>query len=131
MNEMSRPPQPQDARTRRTEMHVRPTGPILPPSNIQGNALIVVISIMAFLACLTLGAVSMVRTTAAGWPSQISREITIQTKPEEGLDMDAALTAAKDLALGFVGTTQGTILEERAAERQVGKERDRPSKSRC
>lgn len=117
MNEMSRPPQPQDTRKRRTEMHVRPTGPILPPSNIQGNALIVVISIMAFLACLTLGAVSMVRTTAAGWQSQISREITIQIKPEEGLDMDAALTKAKDLALGFVGTVEGTIMDEAATAR--------------
>jgi len=117
MNEMSLPPQPQDTRKRRTEMHVRPTGPILPPSNIQGNALIVVISIMAFLACLTLGAVSMVRTTAAGWQSQISREITIQIKPEEGLDMDAALTKAKDLALGFVGTVEGTIMDEAATAR--------------
>src|SRR3546814_8976507 len=98
-------------------MHLRPTGPILPPSNIQGNALIVVISIMAFLACRTLGAVSMVRTTAAGWQSQISREITIQIKPEEGLDMDAALTAARDLALGFVGTTEGTIMGEAATAR--------------
>jgi cell division transport system permease protein len=85
-------------------MRVRPTAPILPPSNIQGNALIVVIAIMAFLACLTLGAVTMVRATAAGWQSQISREITIQIKPVEGLDMEAALLRAKDLALRFVGT---------------------------
>src|SRR5690606_10262679 len=65
----------------------------------------------------TLGAVSMVRTTAAGWQSQISREITIQIKPEEGLDMDAALTKAKDLALGFVGTVEGTIMDEAATAR--------------
>jgi cell division transport system permease protein len=52
---------------KRPEMRVRPTGPIVPSSNIQGNALIVVIAIMAFLACLTLGAVSMVRATAASW----------------------------------------------------------------
>ncbi len=72
-------------------MRVRPTGPIVPSSNIQGNALIVVIAIMAFLACLTLGAVSMVRSTAASWESQISREITIQIKPDDNLDMDKAL----------------------------------------
>lgn len=98
-------------------MRVRPTGPILPPSNIQGNALIVVIAIMAFLACLTLGAVSMVRATAAGWQSQISREITIQIKPAEGLDMDRALQQAKDLALGFVGTKDGTIMDDGATAR--------------
>jgi len=102
---------------RRAPMRVRPTGPILPPSNIQGNALMVVIAIMAFLACLTLGAVSMVRATAAGWQSQISREITIQIKPSDGLDMNAALTKAKDLALTFVGTKSGTIMDDDATAR--------------
>ncbi len=102
---------------RRTEMTVRPTGPILPPSNIQGNALLVVIAIMAFLACLTLGAVSMVRATAAGWQSQIAREITIQIKPDDGLDMDKALIKARDLALTFVGTKEGQIMDDEATAR--------------
>ncbi|WP_172729998.1 cell division protein FtsX [Neorhizobium galegae] len=98
-------------------MRVRPTAPILPPSNIQGNALMVVIAIMAFLACLTLGAVSMVRATASSWQSQISREITIQIKPDDGLDMNAALNKARDLALTFVGTREGTIMDESATAR--------------
>jgi cell division transport system permease protein len=98
-------------------MQVRPTGPILPPSNIQGNALMVVIAIMAFLACLTLGSVSMVRATAAGWQSQIAREITIQIKTAEGLDMDAALRKARDVALTFVGTRDGTIMDDAATAR--------------
>ncbi len=107
----------QNASRRRAEMRVRPTGAILPPANIQGNALMVVIAIMAFLACLTLGAVSMVRATAAGWQSQISREITIQIKPADGLDMDAALKKARDLALTFVGTKSGTIMDDAATAR--------------
>ena len=98
-------------------MRIRPMGPILPPSNIQGNALIVVIAIMAFLACLTLGAVSMIRATASSWQSQISREITIQIKPEDGLDMQAALNKARNLALTFVGTREGTILDDGATAR--------------
>ncbi|MGX5666967.1 cell division protein FtsX [Rhizobium daejeonense] len=98
-------------------MSVRPTGPILPPSNIQGNALMVVIAIMAFLACLTLGAVSMVRATAAGWQSQISREITIQIKPDDNLDMEKALNRARDLALTFVGTKDGRIMDDAATAR--------------
>jgi cell division transport system permease protein len=130
MNEVSRVNQPaasqtgqgeadrrRDTQPRRAQMRVRPTAPILPPSNIQGNALMVVIAIMAFLACLTLGAVSMVRTTAAGWQSQISREITIQIKPDDGLDMDAALAKARDLALTFVGTRAGTIMDDAATAR--------------
>nr|WP_235883053.1 ABC transporter permease [Rhizobium rhizophilum] len=98
-------------------MTVRPTGPILPPSNIQGNALMVVIAIMAFLACLTLGGVSMVRATASSWQSQISREITIQITPEDGLDMGAALVKARDLALTFVGTRDGQIMDDSATAR--------------
>ena len=109
--------QGQQQTPRRTQMTVRPTGAILPPSNIQGNALMVVIAIMAFLACLTLGAVSMVRATAAGWQSQIAREITIQIKPEDGLDMDQALIKARDVALTFVGTKEGQIMDDDATAR--------------
>lgn len=118
MNEIPQNPnQTPGQKKRRVEMTVRPTGPILPPSNIQGNALMVVIAIMAFLACLTLGGVSMVRATAAGWQSEISREITIQIKPEEGLDMGAALVKARDLALTFVGTRDGQIMDDGATAR--------------
>lgn len=119
MNEINRKtlrPEQQPAR-KMPQMRIRPMAPILPPSNIQGNALIVVIAIMAFLACLTLGAVSMVRATASTWQSQISREVTIQIKPEEGLDMGAALNKARDLALKFVGTREGTIMDEAATSR--------------
>ncbi len=119
MNEISRKPlkAEQKPAPKLPQMRIRPMAPILPPSNIQGNALIVVIAIMAFLACLTLGAVSMVRATAATWQSQISREITIQIKPEEGLDMNAALNKARNLALSFVGTREGTIMDDAATAR--------------
>ncbi|WP_422646672.1 cell division protein FtsX [Agrobacterium tumefaciens] len=118
MNEMnSKPLTPETNTAKRPPMRIRPMAPILPPSNIQGNALMVVIAIMAFLACLTLGAVSMVRATAATWQSQISREITIQIKPEDGLDMNAALNKARNLAMTFVGTREGTILDDAATSR--------------
>ena len=120
MNERAQDPrqtQRQPAPQRRVEMRVRPTGPIVPPTNIQSNALAVVIAIMAFLACLTLGAVSMVRATAQSWESQISREITIQIKPDDNLNMDEALTKAKDLALSFVGTRTGQIMDDAATAR--------------
>ena len=119
MNEISRmrPASNPQAQPKRAEMRVRPTGPILPPSNIQGNALMVVIAIMSFLACLTLGAVSMVRATASSWESQISREVTIQIKPQDGLDMETTLKKARDLALTFVGTKQGTIMDDQATAR--------------
>ncbi|MGG7516881.1 cell division protein FtsX [Allorhizobium undicola] len=113
----SQPQRPEATQGRKPEIQVRATGPILPPSNIQGNALMVVIAIMAFLACLTLGAVSMVRATAASWQSQISREITIQIKPDDAIDMNKALARARELALTFVGTKSGEIVDEAATAR--------------
>src|SRR6218665_1522748 len=98
------PPAQADQQPRRPPLKVRPTAPLVPAANVSGNALMLVIAIMAFLACLTLGAVSMVRATAQSWQSQISREITIQIKPDENLDMEKALNQARDLALTFVGT---------------------------
>lgn len=103
--------------SRRPEMRVRPTAPIVPPANVSGNALMLVIAIMAFLACLTFGAVSMVRATAASWQSEISREITIQIKPDDNLDMEQALKDARDLALTFSGTRDGTIVDKTATAR--------------
>ncbi|MGO8078110.1 hypothetical protein AB9F41_37885, partial [Rhizobium leguminosarum] len=47
------------------------------------------------------------------WESQISREITIQIKPDDNLDMEKSLTQARDLALTFVGTKSGQIAVER------------------
>lgn len=104
--------------------HARPTRqaprkptPIVPPSNVQTRALMAVVTIMAFLACLTLGAVSMVRATAESWQGGISREVTIQIKPREGRDMNQALLNARDVALQFVGTLDGRVVDEAATER--------------
>ncbi|MBL8583518.1 MAG: ABC transporter permease, partial [Rhizobiaceae bacterium] len=47
----------------------RRMAPIVPPGNVAGSALILVIAIMTFLSCLTLGAVSLVRDTASAWES--------------------------------------------------------------
>jgi cell division transport system permease protein len=95
----------------------RPLGPIVPSANVQGSALLAVIAIMSFLACLTLGGVSMVRATAASWQSQISREITIQIKPDDNLDMDKALIEARNIAASFVGVTGATVMDKQATSR--------------
>ena len=101
----------------RRDREIRRTGPIVPEANVQSRALLLVIAIMAFLACLTLGAVSMIRATASAWQSQISREITIQIKPNDTLDMDATLLQARDIALSFVGTKSGEVVDREATAR--------------
>lgn len=101
----------------RKEITLRKTASIVPEQSVQGRALLAVIIIMSFLACLTIGAVSMIRSTASSWASQISREITIQIKPDDKIDMEKALVQARDLALSFVGTRDGQIMDKEATSR--------------
>lgn len=91
--------------------------PIVPPDNIAGRAMVLVIAIMTFLSCLTLGAVTLVRDTASTWQTQIAREATIQIKPDEGLDIDAALQTARGIAGEFAGVLQATIVDNEATAR--------------
>ncbi len=113
MNEVAKP----EATRKPREVALRPTEPIVPATNIAGRSLMFVISIMSFLACLTLGAVIMIQNTANSWQSQISREITIQIKPDENLDLQSALGNARDIALSFEGTTDAMIIDSDATAR--------------
>jgi cell division transport system permease protein len=99
------------------EREQRKTAPIVPAQNVAGRALVFVIAIMTFLSCLTLGAVTLVRDTAAVWENQIAREATIQIKPVEGLDMEAALASAAKIAGGFAGVKEARIVDREATAR--------------
>ena len=91
--------------------------PIVPQQNVASTALVFVIAIMTFLSCLTLGAVTLVRDTAAAWQSQISREATIQIRPEEDFDIDAALEAASRIAEEFSGVVSARIVDRESTAR--------------
>lgn len=95
----------------------RRTAPIVPPQNLAGTALIIVIAIMTFLSSLTLGAVSLVRDTASAWESQIAREATIQIKPADGLDMEAELVKAQAIAAETPGVLDAKIVDREATAR--------------
>lgn len=91
--------------------------PIVPDGNISATALSFVIAIMTFLACLTLGAVMVVRESAATWQLQIAREATIQIKPDDGFDMESALETARVAAVGFAGVRDAKIVDKEATVR--------------
>jgi len=71
---------------------------IVPADSIAGRALLAVIAIMTFLAALTLGAVVLVRSAAGEWQSEVAREVTIQVRPAQGRDIEAAVQKATALA---------------------------------
>lgn len=95
----------------------RKQAPIVPPANVAGHALILVIAIMTFLSCLTLGAVTLVRDTASTWQSQIAREATIQIRPAEGFDIESALASAQQVATSFSGVRSAAVVDRAATMR--------------
>lgn len=95
----------------------RRPGPIVPSQSLAGKALVTVIAIMTFLSSLTLGAVTLVRDQASQWESQIAREATIQVKPADGLDMEAALATAAGIAQQTDGVRSVRIIDRAATAR--------------
>lgn len=77
--------------------------PIVPPDTISGRALVAVIAIMTFLACMTTGAVMLMYASAADWQSEIAREVTIQVRPASKGDVEAEVQKAADIARSFPG----------------------------
>ncbi len=90
---------------------------IIPRSSIAGRALVAVIAIMTFLACLTIGATSVINRMASGWQSDISREVTIQIKPADDREMDRAIRDASRIALSYDGVTKVTAMDNAAVAR--------------
>jgi cell division transport system permease protein len=82
---------------------LRPSAAIVPPQSVAGRALTLVVAIMSFLACLTVGAVSIVWDAADAWQNDLVREITIQIRPTEGVDMLREIDKAVALAQEFSG----------------------------
>ncbi|MEN0001661.1 MAG: ABC transporter permease [Pseudomonadota bacterium] len=91
-------------------LETRRAAAIVPPGSIAGQALATLVAIMSFLACVTVGGVSLVQQSAATWQSQISREATIQIRPAQNFDIDAALADARLIAAGFDGVRDARII---------------------
>jgi cell division transport system permease protein len=99
-------PQP-GAGAARTGPAIRSAVAIVPSQSIAGRALSLVIAIMTFLACMTFGTVIMVVDSARDWQSDVSREVTIQIRPVDGVDIDtevkkAIAVAGKQPGIGSV-----------------------------
>ncbi|MBA2125739.1 ABC transporter permease [Hyphomicrobium methylovorum] len=67
------------------------TAPVVPPGSVTGRSLTLVIAIMCFLACLTAGAVWMIKESSDAWLKDISSEVTVQVTPQENADIEKAV----------------------------------------
>lgn len=69
----------------------RTSGPVVPPGSVTGRSLTLVIAIMCFLACLTAGAVWMIKQSADAWLKDIASEVTVQVEPREKTDIEKSV----------------------------------------
>lgn len=76
------------------ETHAR----LIPGDSVTGRALVVVIAIMTFLACLTAGAALLVAHASQAWRSDVLREATIQVKPSAGDNIESLVAKAVAVA---------------------------------
>lgn len=88
---------------RKPRPQAAPASPIVPPQAIAGRTLILVIAIMTFLAGFTIAVVSVIDRAASAWASDIGREVTIEIRPLDGVDIDAEVQKAVALAQEFPG----------------------------
>jgi cell division transport system permease protein len=96
---------------------IRPMAPIVPPGSIAGRALVAVVAIMGFLACLAVGAVTLVTDAAREWQNDVAREVTIQLRPRDGADIERELARAADIARATPGVTGIRVLSRADNER--------------
>ncbi len=73
------------------ERKSRASGPVVPPGSVTGRSLTLVIGIMCFLACLTAGAVWMIKQSADAWLRDIASEVTVQVEPREKGDIEKSV----------------------------------------
>jgi cell division transport system permease protein len=86
--------------------------PIVPPRTVARRTLLTLVAIMSFLACLSVAAVAIVADRAEGWQRQIADEVTIQIKPADDVDIDAAVARAVDIATQVPGVTSAVAIDK-------------------
>lgn len=89
----------------------KPT-PIVPPQAISGQALMLVVAIMSFLACLTVGFVSIVNDAANDWTNDLVREVTVQIRPADGVNMLQEIDRTLALVREFPGVGDARALSD-------------------
>jgi cell division transport system permease protein len=97
---------------RQSRLALRRTTHLVPENTVAGNALTIVVAIMSFLACLTLGAVTLVRDASREWQVDIMREVTIQVRPIEDVDTNIEAARAAAIARELPGVASVTVLND-------------------
>ena len=85
--------------------------PFLPEKEARDGALIFVVAVLCFLACLTAMGVIAADRAARGWTGQLTGEATVIVRPRGGETPDAAAARAAEALSGVGGVTEARALE--------------------
>jgi cell division transport system permease protein len=89
--------------------------PLLPRTDSRDGALIFVVAVLCFLACLTAIAALGANRAAKGWQSELVGSATVLVRPKPGETPDAAAARAAEAVAGVKGVVQATALEREKA----------------
>lgn len=112
----NRPAAPVEVRRGRPPATNR-SAPIVPPQSVAGSALLLVVAIMSFLACLTVGAVTLIRDAAQDWQVDVAREMTIQVKPIDGIALEGEIAKTLAIARAAPGVATAELVSEAETRR--------------
>ncbi len=89
-------------------------GPIIPPEAAPLRNLTVTMTVMCYLASLAIGALILIDRSVDGWTKGLAREVTVQVRVLEKIDVEAELTKAINILEQTGGVTSAQILEREA-----------------
>jgi cell division transport system permease protein len=89
-------------------------GPIIPSEAAPLRNLIVTMTVMCYLACLAIGALVLINRAVDGWTRGLSREVTVQLRQIQKLDMESELQKAVVLLRSTAGVISAEPLPREA-----------------
>lgn len=87
----------------------------LPDEDARDPALLFVIGVLCFLACLTALGVLAADRAASGWSGQLRSEATVIVRAQGGETPDAAAARAAEVLAGVAGVSEARALEKEKA----------------
>jgi cell division transport system permease protein len=92
------------------------SAPIVPVTSVAGRTLMLLITIMTFLCCVTVGSVVLIQKSAIGWSADVGREVTIEIRPIAGEVMESNVRTAIALAESVPGVGRARVLGQAEVE---------------
>ena len=89
--------------------------PFLPERETRDGALVFVVAVLCFLACVTGLTVIAADRAASGWSRQLSAEATVIVRPRGGETPDSAAARAAETLAGVAGVGEARALEPKQA----------------